>query len=488
MSASDELIRLTATEAVARLRRREITPLELIDAAAARIDEVDGKVNALPIRFLDTARENAKRFMARKPPQDPPAGWLAGLPVAAKDYNDVAGQRTTFGSPIFADTIAPANDHTVATLEASGGIFMAKSNVPEFAGSNTFNPVFGATRNPWNLTMTAGGSSGGAAAALASGTQWLAMGSDLGGSLRIPASYCAITGMRPSVGRVPRGAGLPAFDSLWVEGPMARNVADLALMLDALSVQHPKDPLSMPAPRVPFSAAVHSPRAPRRVGFSANLGLSNVDPEVADLCRAAALRFSAPGTIVEEAAPDFSGSIETFQTLRALLFASVRGELLETERARINPAIVWNIEKGLNLSIDEIVRAERERTALYQRVAAFFDDYDLLLCPTVAVPAYPVEQAYPTRIGDQQLTSYIDWMFLTFVVTLTGCPALSLPCGFTKDGMPVGLQIIGRSHADAAVLAAAALLEGEFGIAARLPIDPIGTASRSPAPSAGTTA
>ncbi len=476
MSANDELVRLTATEAVARLKRREISPLELIDAAAARIEAVDGKVNALPILFIDIARENARKFMAQKPPQDPPPGWLAGLPVAAKDYNDVAGQRTTFGSPIFADSIAPANDHTVATLEASGANFMAKSNVPEFAGSNTFNPVFGATRNPWNLKMTAGGSSGGAAAALASGTQWLAMGSDLGGSLRIPASYCSIVGLRPSPGRVPRGAGLPAFDALWVEGPMARNVPDLALMLDAMSVQHPHDPLSLPSPRVPFAAAVREGRPPRRVAFSPNLGLANVDPEVAAICRAAAARFTGLGSAVEDAAPDFSNAIDTFQTQRGLLFAALRGDLLSKERARINPSIVWNIEKGLKLSTDEVIRAERERAALYHRVAAFFDQYDLLLCPVVAVPPFPVAQAYPTQIGDQQLTSYIDWMFLTFVVTLTGCPALSLPCGFTKSGMPVGLQIIGPSHGDAAVIAAGWLLEKDFGIASRLPIDPVETA------------
>ena len=473
MGANDELFRLTATEAVARLRRREISPLELVDAAAARIEAVDGKVNALPIRFIDIARAKARHFMAQKPPTEPPPGWLAGLPLAAKDYNDVAGQRTTFGSPIFADAVARANDHTVATLEASGAIFMAKSNVPEFAGSNTFNPVFGATRNPWNLAMTAGGSSGGAAAALASGTQWLAMGSDLGGSLRIPASYCSVVGLRPSVGRAPRGSGLPAFDSLWVEGPMARNVADLALMLDALSTQHPHDPLSMPAPRDPFTQSLRDPRTPRRIGFTPDFCISNVDPEVAAICRAAALRFTGLGASVEDAAPDFANAIDTFQTLRALLFAALRGDLLAAERARINPSIVWNIEKGLALTAGEIIRAERERSALYHRVAAFFDRYDLLLCPTVAVPPYPVEQPYPTRIGDQQLTSYIDWMFLTFVVTLTGCPALSLPCGFTATGLPVGLQIIGPTHADASVIAAASLLERDLGIAPRLPIDPI---------------
>ena len=474
MSTHEALIRLTATEAVARLRKREISPLELIDAAVARIEAVDGQVNALPIRFFDIARANARKFMAQKPPADPPPGWLAGLPLAAKDYNDVGGQPTTYGSPIFAKSIAPANDYTVDTLEASGGIFMAKSNVPEFAGSNTFNSVFGKTRNPWNLRMTAGGSSGGAAAALASGTQWLAMGSDLGGSLRIPASYCSIVGLRPSPGRVPRGAGLPAFDSLWVEGPMARNVPDLALMLDALSVQHPRDPLSLPAPKVPFSQAVRDPRPPRRVAFSANLGLANVDPEVAEICRAAARRFEQFGTVVEERSPDFSHSIETFQTQRGLMFAALRGELLAKERARICDSIVWNIEKGLNLTTDEILRAERERAALYHRVAAFFRDCDLLLCPVVAVPPYPVEQPYPTKIADQQLTSYIDWMFLTFVITLTGCPALSVPCGFTREGMPVGLQIVGPTHGDASVLAAGALLEQASGIAGRLPIDPAG--------------
>ena len=472
MAADQDLTRLTATEAVARLRRREISPIELIDAAATRIEAVDGRVNALPIRFIDNARAAAREFMARKPPAEVPPGWLAGLPLVAKDYNDVAGQLTTCGSPIFAATVAKANDHTVATLEASGGIFMAKSNVPEFAGSNTFNPVFGATRNPWNLAMSAGGSSGGAAAGLAAGTQWLAMGSDLGGSLRIPASYCGVVGLRPSIGRAPRGAGLPAFDSLWVEGPLARNVPDLALMLDALAVQHPHDPLSLPAPRMPFTQAVREPRAPRRVAFTPDLGLSSVDPQVAAICRAAAGRFSDLGTVVEEATPDFSNAIDTFQTQRSLLFAAVRGELLPAERHRINPAIVWNIEKGLALTAAEIIRAERERAALYHRVARFFDTYDLLLCPTVAVPPFVVEQAYPTRIGEQELTSYIDWMFLTFVVTLTGCPALSLPCGFTKGGLPVGLQVIGPSHCDAAVLSAAAMMEQVFGIAARLPIEP----------------
>ncbi len=475
-TASDALCRLTATEAVARLRAGGISPLDLVEAAAARIEAIDGAVNALPIRFLDVAREEARRFPGARATaaagRDHP-GWLAGLPIAVKDYNDVGGQLTTHGSPIFARNVAPADDVTVATMRASGAIPIAKSNVPEFAGSNTFNPVWGATRNPWDLRMSAGGSSGGAAAALAAGLVWLANGSCLGGSLRIPASFCGIVGLRPSPGVVPRGVALPPFDTLWVEGPMGRCVADVALLLDAQAAQSARDPLSRPAPAVSFTAALEKRRPPRRVGFSADLGLSRVDPEVAAICRAGAARFAAMGTAVEEAAaPDFTGAIETFQTQRALLFAALRGALLERERARIAPDIVWNIEKGLALTAGEIIRAERARAALYHRVAAFFETHDLLACPTVAVPPFPVEQPYPTEIAGERLTTYIDWMFLTFVVTLTGCPAISVPCGFTRSGLPVGLQLVGRPHGDAGLLGMAMLLEQALGLAAQVPLEP----------------
>ncbi len=474
MPADDELVRLTATEAVALLKRREVSPLELVEAAAARIEAVDEQVNALPIRFLDQARAAAKRLAAKAPGQDARPGWLAGLPIAVKDYNDVGGQITTYGSPIFAQSRAACSDLTVAALEASGAIPIAKSNVPEFAGAHTFNTIFGATRNPRHTGMTAGGSSGGSAAALAAGMVWLSTGNDLGGSLRIPASYCGIVGMRPSVGRVPRPAsGLP-FDPLWVEGPMGRTVADVALMLDAEAWPDPGDPLSAPAPVVPFVRAVREPKPPRRVGFSPDLGLAKVDPEVAAICRAGAARFQATGVAVEEACPDFSGALETFQTLRALLFATLRGDLLAQHRGRIAPEIVWNLEKGLQLDADEILRAERQRAILYRRVVRYFEDYDLLACPTVAVPPFPIEQRYPTEIAGEKLTTYIDWMFLTFVITLTGCPAISLPCGVTKAGLPVGLQLIGRPRGDFDLLQAAAFLEESCGALGRLPVEPGG--------------
>jgi amidase len=462
-----ELWMLSAAEAVDRLRRREVSPTEMLDAAAERIEAVEPKVNALPIRFLDAARAQAK---ALRHAEDGRPGWLAGLPIAIKDYNDVAGQLTTAGSPIYAKYRAAEDDRTVATLRANGAIPLAKSNVPEFAGSHTFNPVWGVTRNPWNLRRTAGGSSGGAAAALAAHEVWLANGSCLGGSLRIPASFCGVVGLRPSPGIVPRADSLPAFDSLWVEGPMARTVSDLALMLDAMAMPTAHDPLSRPPPIGGFQAAMGRARPPRRVGFSANLGLRNVDPEVAALCRAAVRRFTDMGCTVEDEVPDFSGAIDSFQVLRALLFADVRGDLLPDERARINPDIVWNIEKGQALTAAEIIRAKRIRNALFHRVARFFDDYDLLVCPCVAVPPFPVEQRFPTEIAGEKLATYIDWMFLTFVITLTNCPAISLPCGLTREGLPVGIQLVGRPRGDADLLGSARLFEEALEF--RLPMMP----------------
>lgn len=453
----NELCRMTATEAVARLRRRELSPLELVEASIERIETVDTEVNALPIHCFDQAREEARNFDADAHKDNPKS--LHGLPIAVKDYNDVRGAVTTYGSPIFADNVAERSDATVRQLEENGAITVAKSNVPEWAGGNTFNPVFGASRNPWDLRMSVGGSSGGSAAALASGSVWLATGNDLGGSLRIPASYCGIVGMRPSPGRVPRPESVVPFDTLWVEGPMGRTVSDVALMLDAQAYFDPRDPLSFTPPPAPFVEAVRRPRAPKRVGFTADLGLGKVDAEVAALCERAARRFADLGAAVDDGHPDFSGGIEAFQTLRANLIAAVRGPLLGSHRDRICPEIVWNIEKGLQQGGDEVARAERLRGQMFTRVAAFFGSYDILACPTVAVAPYPVAQRFPTEIGGEPLHSYIDWMYLTFVLTLTGCPTLSLPIGLTADGRPVGLQLMARPRGDADLLGAARLLE-----------------------------
>jgi amidase len=240
---------------------------------------------------------------------------------------------------------------------------------------------------------------------------------------------------------------------------MARSVPDIGLMLDAMATLSAHDPLSRPVPSGGYQASLRRGRPPRRIGFSANLGLRSIDPEVASICEAAVQTFKAIDCAVEGAAPDFSGAIDCFQVLRALMFAGVRGELLPAERNRINPDIVWNIEKGLTLSGTEIIGAQRTREALFHRVARFFDDFELLACPTVAVPPFPVQQRFPTEIAGETLTTYIDWMFLTFAVTLTGCPAISLPCGLTKAGLPIGLQLVGRPHGDADLIGMARFLE-----------------------------
>src|SRR5579875_1153550 len=462
---ADELHRLTARAAVKALKRGEVSPLELIEAALARIAATDGAVNALPTLCPERARRAAKDIRRDS--------LLAGLPIAIKDLMDVAGVRTTYGSPIFAENVPGHSDLLVERLEANGAVVLAKSNTPEFgAGANTFNEVFGRTRNPWSTALTCGGSSGGAAVALATGQVWLATGSDLGGSLRIPASFCGVVGLRPSPGRAPHGPKTDAFDTLSVEGPMARNVGDLALFLDAMAGDHPADPLSLPAPAQPFLAAVEAPRPPRRVGFSADLGCWPVASEVKAICTAAAQRFTAMGAAVEAACPDLSDAREIVQTLRAVKFATSHAEKLARHRDKLKPDVIWNIERGLALSGDDVARATRARGALFERVAVFFRDHDLLLCPAVIVPPFPVEERYVTEVEGHRFDNYVDWLGITYAITLTGCPALSVPCGFTADGRPVGLQMVGRPRGEAALLAAAALFEAETGLAAQLPIDP----------------
>jgi amidase len=468
-----DLIKQPARRIVAMLRRREVSPLELIDAALARIAAVDGPVNALPTLCPDRARDHARRLSAASRGEAAGPGWLGGLPLAIKDVMDVAGVRSTQGSPIFADHVPERSDLQVERLEDNGGIVLARSNSPEFAaGSNTFNEVFGKTRNPWNTALTCGGSSGGSAVALATGMVWLANGTDLGGSLRIPASFCSIVGVRPSPGLVAQGPASDPFSDLSVSGPMARDVGDAALMFDAMVGHDPRDPLSIAPPAESFQAAVAHPVAPRRVAFTPDLGALPVDPEVAAICASAARRFAERGIAVDEATPDFAGSRESFQTLRALGFAIGKEELLSRHRERMKPEVIWNIEQGLKLDASAIGRAIRARAALYARIARFFETYDLLLCPAVIVPPFDIDQRYVTDVAGHRFDNYVDWLGITYFITLTACPALSLPCGFTESGLPVGLQMIGRPRGDAGLLAAAALLEEQLDLARHLPIEP----------------
>lgn len=467
----DGLIASSASELVARLRAGEITPHDCLDALEKRIAAVDGKVNALPTLCFDRARAHADRVM-KKPAAE--RGLLAGLPVPIKDLSRVAGVRTTFGSPIFADLVPDTSDITVEQIERSDGIVYAKSNTPEFgAGGNTFNPVFGQTRNPWNLARSAAGSSGGAAAALASGTAWLAHGSDMGGSLRNPASFCGIVGMRPTPGCVATSNATLIDQTLGVQGPMARSVVDLALFYDAMAGEHRGDMLSKPRPAVSYSTAAQSGWKPKRVAYSATLGITPVDPQVAAATRTAAERMAADGVIVEEAHPDFSEAHECFHVLRAHNFAIGHGQLLAEHRDKYKPDLLWNIEEGLKLTQDRLMRAQWQRAALTRKLDAFLDRYDLLLTPATVTAAFPVEQTYLAECDGQKFENYILWLSIAYAITLCGAPAISIPCGFTQDNLPIGLQIVAPTNCDGRAIAGAAYIEGLLGIDSR-PIDPRG--------------
>ncbi|MEA2876347.1 MAG: amidase [Hyphomicrobiales bacterium] len=472
---TDELIRQDAVTLVGRLKRGEVTPHDLLDALEKRIAAVDGAVNALPTLCFERARQHADRLM-QKPVAE--RGQLAGMPVPIKDLVNVAGVRSTQGSPIFATRIPEKSDILVENLEAEGGIVYAMSNTPEFgAGANTFNEVFGATRNPWNTSRSAAGSSGGAAVALATGMAWVAHGSDMGGSLRNPASFNGIVGFRPSIGRVAHTPQGSIDQNLSQQGPMARNVEDAALLLDAMCGENPGDPLSLPRNGASFLAAARSNWRPKRVAWSADLGITRTDPEVAAITRRAAERFAELGAVVEEAHPDLTGLHEVFQTLRAYDFFMKRAKLLRNHRDLLKPEVIWNIEKGYKIDFDELERAENTRVALAQRYLAFFDRYDLLLTPATVVAAYPIENRYVAEVNGHKFSNYVEWLAIAYAITVTCGTALSLPCGFTRENLPVGLQIAGPPRSEARILAAAKAMEDILGLRGTTPIDPRVTAA-----------
>ncbi len=473
---SDELWRMSAVEAVARLIKGEISPLELVEASASRIAEVEPAVNALPTLCLERARDHAGRIMQGGAACEAAgeAGWLGGLPVSIKDLTDVAGVRTTYGSPLFADHV-PAKSHPlVERIERKGGIVMGKSNTPEFgAGGSTFNEVFGRTRNPWNTSLTPGGSTGGGAVSLATGEVWLAQGSDHGGSLRGPGSHSSVVGLRPSPGRVTRGTVGNLWSPLSVQGPMARSVADLALFLDTMAGFCLRDPLTFDAPAVSFSEGLLRPAAPKRVAFTADYnGRMPVDREVREICTKAARRFAELGCIVEEASPDIGAADEAFHILRSQHFIVDRELQLRSDRDRLKPDIIWNTERGLAQTPSDLARADRERAAFYRRMVEFFGTYDLLVTPGALTPAFDVNLRNAPTIGGQKLDNYMGGSTVTAVITLSACPAMALPCGFDQFGRPVGLQLVGKPRGEAALLQAASLLEELLGLHRLLPIDP----------------
>jgi amidase len=463
---SEQLVWRSAVEQAALVAARRISARDLVEAHLERIAAVNPAINAIvtlvPERALAEAGELDRRLAAG----EPPAGSLHGLPIAVKDLVETAGIRTTQGSPLFADSVPEEDALLVRRLRAAGAVVIGKTNTPEFgAGSHTFNPVFGATRNPWDLTRSAGGSSGGAAAAVASGMLPLADGSDMGGSLRNPAAFCGVCGLRPSPGRWPAWPRLDPFDALSVTGPIARSVGDLRLLLEALAGPDGRSPLA-PPPAAPRSA-----RRPR-VGWSPDLGGLPVDPDVAAVLAAAPALLEAAGFDVEPVELDLAGADEAFETLRAISFAAELADVVAAHRDRVKRTVVENVERGLALTGGEVAAAVALRGRLFADWCGLMERFDAIAAPAAQVAPFPVEVEWPAEVAGTRMGSYIEWMRACTRISVTAHPALSVPCGFTAGGLPVGLQLAGRLGGEHALLDLAAAFEAVSPAAGRRPPEP----------------
>ena len=451
------------------LEQREISSVELLEHFITRIAEVNPTVNAIVTFEPEGARRCADAIDAKRL-RGEPVGLLAGLPIAIKDVEAVRGMRTTYGSPLYSDFVPDYDSACVERLRAADAVIIGKTNTPEFAlGSHTFNTVFGATRNPWNTELSAGGSSGGAAAAVASGMVPFADGSDFGGSLRNPASFNNLIGLRTSPGRIARYPVHDAFAGFSVLGPIARSAADAALLLTAMEGADPRDPWSVDSKKHDPNASLERNFDGVRIAFSATLGGLPVDEEVANATRTALSRLEALGCVIEEAEPDLSDADLAFETLRALSMASQFGGLIKTKRQQFKPSAIWNIEAGLALSAKTIADAIAARTRLYHGMREFLNTYTFLVAPVSQVLPFPVEFEYPTMIAGRAMENYLNWMRSCSRISMTGHPAISMPGGFSAQGLPVGLQVVGRWRDEWSLLQLAHAMESVGEVALRRP-------------------
>lgn len=467
----EKMWNLSACEAVDHLQNGALKPVELLQALSERTAVINPLVNALPTLCLDRAIDICNGRLQNGTAFPEP---LFGLPVPIKDSYEVEGVRTTWGSLAFKDHIALRSDYLVQSIETAGGIVYAKSNTPEFeAGANTFNEVFGRTLNPWNTSRSAAGSSGGAAAAVATGAAFLAQGSDFACSLRYPASFCGIVGLRPTPGLVPQGPSRVPYQTLSVIGPLARNVADVGLGLDAMAGFDARDPLTRPVGISSYRAAAEQPLQPARFAYSPDLGVAVVSKEVRAIVGQAVERLALAGSRVETDTPDLSACHNAFRPLRAFQFSASRHELLSSARDQLKPEVVWNIEQGLKLTAADLAAAEHDRSRLRHEMQEFLDRHQFLITPTAPVAPHRVEDRYVAHIEGVELETYLDWLVLGYAITVTGCPAISVPCGFTNEGLPVGLQIVAPPHREHELLRTAAWCERLLGARMAGPIDPI---------------
>lgn len=452
MSGGEDLALLPAAALARLVREREVSPVEVLDACLARVESLNPTLNAV-VTVNPRAREEAAE-LERRLLRGEELGPLGGLPVGIKDVTEVAGLRTTYGSPLFSDNVPSEDALVVRRLRAAGAVILGKTNTPEFAaGGNTFNPVFGRTRNPWNPERSAGGSTGGGACGLAAGMIALAEGTDLGGSLRIPASFCGVVGLRPSVGMVPTVPSGYLWDTLQVTGVMGRAAEDVALALGAVAGASDLSPLAQPVEGRDFVGAVRNadPKG-LRLAYCPDLAGIGIDPEVERVCREAVRALEAAGATVEVIELDLSYARKAFLALRGLWFVSMLNAHLD-KLEHFGPNVANNVRAGLATTLEEVGAAERARRRIWEEFRELFRTYDHLLTPTMAVPPFPVEENYPRTVGGREMETYVDWIAPTFVLSMTGLPVGSVPAGLDPEGMPVGLQVVGRPRGEEGVLA-----------------------------------
>jgi amidase len=454
----NDLVFTSAVDQAAMIRAKEISAVELLDAHLAQIERLNPQLNAIVSLDADQARAAAEAADARTASGEP-LGLLHGLPTAIKDLVAAVGFPHTEGSRLFSDRVPTVDDLLVERIRAAGAILLGKTNVPEFgAGSQTFNRVFGATRNPWDVSKTSGGSSGGAAAALAAGMVPIADGSDLGGSLRNPASFCGVVGFRPSPGRIPSWPKSAAWSVLSVEGHLGRSVQDVALQLAVTSGPDLRSPIALSEPGSLFFESLDRDLAGVRVAWTDDLGLPTDPAVVAALAPARSL-FEGAGAVVDDAAPDLGDAPQIFQVMRAAQMEIGLGALHDGHPAELKDTVVWNIEEARRRSLTDFTDASRAHAALYERVRIFFDSYDVLALPAVQVPPFDVDVEWIREVNGVEMATYIDWMRSCSDISVTTCPAISVPAGFTSDGLPIGLQLVAAPRADLDLLKIARAFE-----------------------------
>ena len=462
----DTLWKLTAKQLIDLLDKKDISPDEVLHSSINRIHEVNPSINAVVALCIDRAKNNIDK-------KESSSSLLKNIPFLVKDVTDVGGVKTTYGSKYYENNTPNKSDILVENIEKNGGIVLGKTNTPELAaGSNTFNEVFGTTKNPWNLSLSAGGSSGGSGAALASGMAWFATGTDLGGSLRNPASWNGVVGLRPTPGLIAHGPSKMPFSAFSLNGPMARNIEDLEIFFRAMISYDSRDPVSVKNSILSKKINLDiKSNIKYRIGITQDFNIFPCSSEISDMINNTSKLVNHLGHEADNQFPDMTNTEEAFQIFRAYIFYYTYGFLLK-EDTKIKQDIIWNIEKGKNLEVDDLIKAENIRSKLYANISNFFTNHDFLICPSSSVAPFNYDTKWVKKIDNHEFNNYVSWLMICGCISLTNCPSLAIPTSISQNGAPIGIQIVALPYEDLKLIEFAKSLEKEINIASMLPVNP----------------